>query len=122
MTDEEIHVISWLHLDDREKYGDQYDDGSAIAWSREVRKSVSIGPSRHSPELLSRSAPITEDDARGLLEMSDTELEDAIYAKLGVTSRLELPGLPKGPYYDPIDLDHMRAVLRQALENTSENK
>lgn len=53
---------------------------------------------------------------------ADTELEDAIYAKLGVTSRLELPGLPKGPYYNPIDLDHMRAVLRQALENTSENK
>lgn len=114
-TDKDDRVIAWLYLEQREEYGNCYEDGTPIAWTREVWKSVTIGPEPQGPESLSRSIPITEKEVEELLRETDITLAGALYKKLGVTSLRESPGLPQGPYYDPVDLNDIRARLRKAL-------
>lgn len=109
-------VIVWLVLEDREEYGACYEDGTPIAWTREVWKRVTLETQPYGPESLSRSVPLTEKEAEKLLEETDIALAGALHAKLGVTSRREHPGLPKGPYYEPVNLGDIRSRLRAALE------
>jgi hypothetical protein len=115
MEEGRLPVVAWLHLEDREEYGDTYLDGSPIAHTREVWKSVAVGPWRHGPESLSLSVPLTEPEARRLLDMTADEFVDAVYAHLRVGSREPLPGLPKGPYFDLVDVYSLRTSLQAAL-------
>jgi hypothetical protein len=115
IKDERHRVVTWLHLDDREEYGDTYLDGSPIAHTREVWHRVDIGPWCYGPESLSRSVPITEPDAASLLETPPGEVVNALYARLGVHDLKPMMGLPKGPYYDRVDVDYVLSELRRAL-------
>jgi hypothetical protein len=107
--DGDPHVVAWLHLNDREEMGDFY--------LREVWKTVALEPAGN-PEY-TKSVPVLESEARRLLGRSDAELQTELYEKLGVTSLDPLPGLPKGPYYDPVDVGSIRAALERALTNLS---
>lgn len=122
VSDDRVRVVTWLHLEDREEYGDEYEDGSPISWTREVWKSVSIGPWTYGPDSLSRSVPLTVEEAKKLLHLSSSSFEDAVYAKLNVTSRRELHGLPKGPYFDPINISHIRKELKKAIRTAGEGQ
>lgn len=108
-------VVAYLNLEDYEDYGDFYDDGTPISWSREVRKKVTIGLTPCAPGSLSYSVPISTQEARALRLLSDPDLSGALYTKLGVTSLRDSPGLPKGPYYDPIDFDAIWLFLHRIV-------
>jgi len=114
-TGDSIRVVTWLHLVDREGYRDFYDDGVPLPWTREVWKSVDIGPWCYGPGSLSHSVPITEIDAKTLLQTPDTFFEDSIYTALGGKID-EFDGLPLGPYYDPVDIVYIKDKLRFALD------
>lgn len=117
MTNKGDRVVAWLHLEDREEYGDCYNDGTPIEYTREVWKRVTIGPVPYGPESPSRSVPITEKEAEEFLK--ETDLAGALYKKLGVTSLDAFPGLPKGPYYDPVNQSSILSALHEALQKES---
>src|SRR5688572_8358301 len=103
-----VRVATWLHLEDREEYGDYHLDSSPIAWTREIWKRVNISPWSCGPEDFSRTVAITEPEAQTLLQVSGSAFASAIYRKLGVSGLEPIIGLPKGPYFDPLDEESLK--------------
>lgn len=122
MANERLQVVTWLHLEDREEYGDSYDDGTPIAYSREVWKRIEIKPWSSDPESLTKSVPITDQDARQLLQKDGSLLEEELYTRLGIRNRQPQIGLPKGPYFDQISIEEIHAALHQALTESTDHQ
>ena len=60
-------------------------------------------------------APITAPEAERLLRMDDAHLAESLYEQLGVRNRSPAVGLPRGPYFDPVDVPRIRQAIREAL-------
>ena len=110
-SDVERRVVTWLHLGDREEVGDFY--------IREVWKSVELRPTGNL-DYCGRCVPLFEEDAKALLSLPGGQLRDELYRRLGVTTLESFPGLPKGPYYDPVDTAAIHASLSLALQAGSD--
>lgn len=103
-------VVVWLHLADREEVGDFL--------IREVWKTVELRASGV-PDDCGKCVPLSHQDALELLSMPDKQLEQELFRRLGVTTRESYIGIPKGPYYDAVDVAKIRSTLKRTLFGSS---